>query len=351
MPNDPSLPPITATQNTAGTATTTEPKATLINDAGQKVVVPAAQGNATAKSYFAQGYKLMGPDGKPVGTQTPPNFADVVNKGIADKIKTSRDKLLDPSQNLDTQLALQKGALTTALLEQPLTPEDLRWLSPSQQALIKSGKKEDIQATLGGLNSIIQTRADNVKAAQDAQDKANTVAMTKFNTLSDLGLLDKLSPDEQASLEGQLGLEPGSISQKVETPDITYKTSAGDKNTIIETGTDKTGKVVSMRVIGAGGTATSDGTVSSGNGAGGGTATDKTEAAFRKDVYDLTKGMDSETPGALDQAVIALRAKYPMFTSQEIRGILTDTQIPVSKTPLTTDDILAGIRSGGLTQE
>ncbi|MDE2102302.1 MAG: hypothetical protein KGL39_33965 [Patescibacteria group bacterium] len=54
------------------TPTSVMPKqATLINPAGNKVVVDASPGNAQAQSYFAQGYQLMGPDGRPVGSPAP----------------------------------------------------------------------------------------------------------------------------------------------------------------------------------------------------------------------------------------------------------------------------------------
>ena len=148
----------------------------------------------------------------------PKSFAEVVNQGIQDKVKEQRDFMLDPANNLDTQLQLKKGAMVAALLGENLTPEDLRWLSPSEQAAVRAGDKSVIQAALGGLNSIQQTRTERRKEEELRVEKAKsaalaekTCALNTLKALNDLGISSNMSPEAQTSLETTLGLAPGSI--------------------------------------------------------------------------------------------------------------------------------------------
>ncbi|KKQ98835.1 MAG: hypothetical protein UT24_C0034G0013 [Candidatus Woesebacteria bacterium GW2011_GWB1_39_12] len=202
-------------------------------------------------SFTATGTPAMT---KPSTTPVTPEgqFTTALQNIVKDKIEAKRNDLLKPDDNLDTQLALQRGAFYAALVGKAdaLTAEDLRWLSPSQQAAVRSGDKAVIEGAIVGLNSIMQTRKENKLAKNTAIEKANIAAMTKFNTLSELGMLDKLSEADQVKIESQLGLEPGAI-KSMQGQDFVYKTSAGTGNSIIETKLNKqTGQVLSVRTIG-----------------------------------------------------------------------------------------------------
>src|SRR3990167_2067854 len=85
-------------------------------------------------------------------------FVDAVNKKAEKKIRAKRESLLSAPDNFDTQLDLQYGALTTALLDgaTALTPKQLRWLNPQQQAAIRSGDENLIKTARAGINAISQ---------------------------------------------------------------------------------------------------------------------------------------------------------------------------------------------------
>ncbi len=203
-------------------------------------------------SFTATGTQAMT---KPSTTPVTPEgqFTTALQNIVKDKIDAKRNELLKPDNNLDTQLALQRGAFYAALVGKAdaLTAEDLRWLSPSQQAAVRSGDKAVIEGAIVGLNSIMQTRKENAAAATAAKEKADVAAMTRFNTLSENGLLGNLPESEQMNLESQLGLTPGTIKARAQEPNFVYKTSAGTGNSIIETKLDKrTGQVLEVRTIG-----------------------------------------------------------------------------------------------------
>lgn len=132
-------------------------------------------------------------------------FVSQVNKLTQEKIATKRDELLSLPDNYDNQLDLQRGKLYEALAGEmsALTPEKLRWLSPEQQAAIRSGDKQLIKNAIIGLNSISQFREDRKTA--DAEKAAK-----QFELLSESGAsLESLPPGLLSGLDAASGLPSG----------------------------------------------------------------------------------------------------------------------------------------------
>lgn len=61
----------------------------------------------------------------------------------------------------------QKNKLIAQLYDHPLTPDELRTLSPAQQQAIQAGDKNMIEYQITSLNDIIKGRADEVKTSLD----------------------------------------------------------------------------------------------------------------------------------------------------------------------------------------
>lgn len=167
------------------------------------------------------------------------------------KIEAKRKSELDPDESYDTQLQMQIGALNEQLLNKAMSPTDpkWRWLTPKQQMAIQSGDENAIKNASIGVKSIIDLRAN--KKIEDAalERQSQNDALTRFNTLSELGVLDRLSPEAQLALEGQLGLPTGSINEVINRPsESTFVLRSNGRN-LLEIEQDASGRVINQRVV------------------------------------------------------------------------------------------------------
>ena len=94
----------------------------------------------------------------------------------------------------DQQLLTQKAALLGSLFGERLTPEDLRFLSPSQQSAIRNADKSAIQAHLASLNSIAQGRKELRKEEQAKLDKQYKMMVDSGTPIENLpkGFLEQM---------------------------------------------------------------------------------------------------------------------------------------------------------------
>ena len=196
-------------------------------------------------------------------TTGPVSYADALKSTLASGAKKGANDVLTAESGYDNQLLVAKSALVDAWMGSTLTPDQLRVLSPSQQAAVREGKKDAIGSAIAGINTIIQGRKDlhdeEEAKAEEAEAKALAKAETTFNLYTQHNLWSQLSVEEQTALETTLGLPAGTIAgiaaEQASASDYDYKYSAGLGNSIVETVTDKkTGKLVSTRTIGSTGT-------------------------------------------------------------------------------------------------
>jgi len=258
--------------------------ATLIHpDTGDRVGVT----EQNKQDFFGKGYVLEQSPNTPVkgavqaGTgkvmsgqpyTAAGKFADVVQKKAAEQITAKRDALLNAPENYDTQIALQRGALFEALANgvSALTPENLRWLSPQQQQMIRDGKKDLMSSAIVGLNSILQTRTDLRKEEQARQDKLNTEARAEAKTALEIysknNLWDKVSEEERSKLESSLGLAPGTIGGMASKEDgFTYELKPTERGGYVQFKFDSTGKLVGQEEVRASGARVGDSSTSTEN--------------------------------------------------------------------------------------
>ena len=241
--------------------------ATLIHpDTGDRVGVT----EQNKQDYFGKGYVLEQSPNTPVkgavqaGTgkvmsgqpyTAAGKFVDVVQKKAAEQITAKRDALLNAPENYDTQIALQRGALFEALANgvSALTPENLRWLSPQQQQMIRDGKKDLMSSAIVGLNSILETRKDLRKEEQARQDKLNTEARAEAKTALEIysknNLWDKVSEEERSKLESSLGLAPGTIGGMASKDGFTYELKPTERGGYVQFKFDSSGKLVGQEEV------------------------------------------------------------------------------------------------------
>lgn len=255
-------------------------------------------------------------------------FVEQVRQKTQEKIAAKREELLSAPSNYDTQVALQRGALYEALAEEAtaLTPEKLRWLTPDQQAAIRSGDKGLIKNSIIGLNSILQFRSDARKEEEAKAEKADAKRMaqaeTTFNLYSENGLWASLDSVARAAMETTLGLPTGTIdslaaNQNTDTNEYNYSSGLG--NSIVETVTDrKTGKLVSTRTIGSTGTGGGDGSLSS---SGFTYTTPETPAVEKESWEEYLARKEEEAGQSFSQPVRdQLRAEYDLLGSDAEEG-------------------------------
>jgi hypothetical protein len=143
--------------------------------------------------------------GQAPGYGPPPltDFASVTREAAAAGAKAGAGTMLNAGGDFDQQLLLKKGALVNALLGERLTPEDLRWLSPDEQRIVREGDRASIEAAIGGLNTIAQGRKDMKKEAEER-------ALRQYEIFAQSGMSpEQLPPDFLAGLDAQLGLPTG----------------------------------------------------------------------------------------------------------------------------------------------
>lgn len=109
----------------------------------------------------------------------PTDFASVMREATTKGAQAGVDSMLTAPESFDNKLLMQKSVLVNALLGERLTPDDLRWLSPEQQQMVREsgpGGKANIEAAIAGLNTIFQGRKD-LRAEEEAKA---TVQFDKF---------------------------------------------------------------------------------------------------------------------------------------------------------------------------
>jgi len=244
--------------------------ATLINpDTGDRR--PVEVGSQGAQQLFGQGYVLeQSPNvpaagavqattgrttsGQPITSAG--KFVDVVNQMAQNKIKEKRESLLNAPENYDTQLDLQVGSLYAALADEAvaLTPENLRWLTPDQQRLVRQGDKDTIKSAIIGLNSIKQSREDRRKEEQARIEREREVALARFETLLSLNAAQDMSLTQKEQVVQALGLsDVGALDQIItrqsQSDQFSYELRSTDQGVIEIRKDADTGRVLDTRVI------------------------------------------------------------------------------------------------------
>lgn len=242
--------------------------------------LPVEVGSPEAQRLFGEGYVLEESPGTPtkgaiqattgrVATGKPLTsggaFAQAVQQKAAAKVQEKRDTLLNAPENYDTQIALQRGALFQALAEglTALTPENLRWLTPQQQQMIRNGDKDLMKSAIVGLNSILQFRKEArlEEEARQQREQAKLLAeeekeyeraASAFKVYVDNGLWETLTPEARAGFEATFGFEPGTIDLMEEhskDPDFTYEQKSTERGGWIEFKMDASGQVVDQKTL------------------------------------------------------------------------------------------------------
>src|SRR3990167_7198985 len=172
----------------------------------------------------------------PVAPPTPTTYQDAIREATKTGADTGYSNALGAPESYDNQIIRQKAALLSALLGDAVTPEDLRWLNPSQQNAIRSGKKEALEAELVGLKAI-QTGRSELKKEEERQ------AAELETTGKILDVLGKLPPGQTIEIGGTIysSINPGDVQTFTETASdgsmylISYNKDTGD-NTVTRVG-------------------------------------------------------------------------------------------------------------------
>jgi len=394
-------------------------QATLIDPQGKKVVVDS--GSPQASQYFTQGFKLMGADGKPVadnvapmGTSLPPGMTQLTSpsqipgtdiKGQVGSTNTPGSFLYGTPKPTPEQAPLggagvagaagaggapaaggaagsntafgmafgqlmakaqqnqglqdKKNALLQHLYSTPLTPEQLRTLSPSQQAAIQSGDKSLLEFQIMSINDAITGRANEntkaldymmtgykedqaaAKAAQAEIDKKRDDARTTM-----LGLIDKygdisgLGVEALARIQQTGEIQPQDaikLTQSLKMQQAEHQVVKGTKTQAGGYFDSTTGKFVATGGGGGGG---------AGGGAGGGKTGGGYVSGFSPDaiaqmadVYNRTQTMPSLGVAAaslpLKAAIINKAAELQMASNGAIDPVLAKAQLKANTTALT----------------
>lgn len=147
---------------------------------------------------------------QPTQTQTTPVQGSNTAFNMAFNQLMSRGKDMQVLQD-------QKNRLLQQMYDQPLTPEDLRTLSPSQQEALRSGDRSLLEFQIMNLNDTIKGRVDENTSAlqymlegykQDAADierKRQQAQQNFFGLLDRYGDISGLAPERiQALMTGEM---------------------------------------------------------------------------------------------------------------------------------------------------
>jgi len=247
--------------------------------------------------------------------------------------------------------------LASALLKETLTPQELRWLSPSQQAAVKSGDENLIRAARGGLNTILQGRMEQQEKEQARQDKLNAEAEAKtlaqaettFNLYSKYGLWDKLDDAAKIELETKLGLPPNTIQSikkaTEETPDGTWELRSTDQGLAAVYLDPKTGETKFNVVVPAKATGGVGGTKPTG---------DLSKLSNRaKAVYDNPALLNNYTPtekGKILDELSSAGADVSRFTLEKVAGtqkqMIADQDSVLRESDYASSILEAGLQTG-----
>lgn len=132
---------------------------------------------------------------------------DNINDALKEFTKLGAEKtkstLLGAPEDYDNQIIRQKASLLTKLFGEDLTPDDLKWLTPSQSSAILSGDEKLIKAELAGLNSIVQSRKDLKKEEEEK-------ALKQYELFAQSGISpDQLPEGFLSQLDATIGLPDG----------------------------------------------------------------------------------------------------------------------------------------------
>ena len=166
---------------------------------------------------------------------------EAVKETINQSLSSQKETMLNASADFDTQLDLQRGALYGALYEERLTPEDLRWLSPEQQAAVRSGDENLIRSQLAALNTVKQGRKD--RAAEEEAKKAadESAAYARLQTWAEMGVLSSMTDEQLQGIADSTGLSLDQIRA------VDFGTGNRDTKTVNVY--DEDGTIVGQRLI------------------------------------------------------------------------------------------------------
>lgn len=203
--------------------------ATLVGADGTRKAV--AVGSADAQNLFGQGYKLetaapaAGAGATPTTPATPATSATTTP---ATPAATATTSYADKKAGLRKQLADLENEQFVRTTE--YTPEELRNLTPGQQAELRRQRVTALSGQLGNITAALQTVKDEEDAAKSEQDKARTNALETLNTYLKYGVLDQLSAEEQKQLATDSGMNPAALKK------INDAAAAGDPPELKEVG-------------------------------------------------------------------------------------------------------------------
>lgn len=153
--------------------------------------------------------------GVPVEQTVRPTFTSTVTQQLEKAAKTVLDQKLGAPESFDNQLIRAQAAMYKTLLGESLTPEDLRWLSPSQQQAVRSGNEQIVKQELAATNFI---RGERQKKKEEEEEKKERelerkeqLARENLALISENNLWGFLNEDTKKSLEDRLGLQNGTL--------------------------------------------------------------------------------------------------------------------------------------------
>lgn len=121
--------------------------------------VQVESGSQQAQQYFGKGYTLQNPNTPAPGVVNPPptSFVNTPDDVFGKAMNEMRTKL---STNND--LMQQKAKLLNQIYNRPLTPDEMKTLTPSQQNAVQSNNRNLIDTEVRLVNDSIQGRNDTL---------------------------------------------------------------------------------------------------------------------------------------------------------------------------------------------
>jgi len=136
----------------------------------------------------------------------PTDFATAAKETLAAGVESEKQKLLGAPESFDNQLMRQKAAIQAKLLGQDLTPDELKWLTPSQsKAVLTDGPDGErlMRAELAGMASLQLDRKEQRKEEEERATK-------QFDLFLESGTpLDQLPQDFLNRIDDAAGVPRG----------------------------------------------------------------------------------------------------------------------------------------------
>lgn len=183
--------------------------ATLVGADGTRKAV--AVGSADAQNLFGQGYKLETAAPAAGAGATPTTPATGATTTPTTPAATATTSYADRKAGLRKQLADLENEQFVRTTE--YTPEELRNLTPGQQAELRRQRVTALSGQLGNITAAIQTVKDEEETAKSDADKARSNALETLNTYLKYGVLDQISPEEQTQLAADSGMNPAALKK------------------------------------------------------------------------------------------------------------------------------------------